>query len=141
MVLMRSGSAPVRCEKLERRDDAIGGFLGWRWCARRDSRRARASGWPSGAEADVVDGPAVDGDGSNAFRRGLRRLAQTFFKAGEDCVEGPVQRRAAMDRAVGNAMDQLRWRVVPSSSGAGKRGSFPRPDRWQFVHGSCIEAG
>jgi hypothetical protein len=45
-----------------------------------------------GGESDVVNSPTVDGDGGYAFRGGCGGFAEAFFKAGEDCSEGPVKR-------------------------------------------------
>src|SRR5580658_5564249 len=56
-------------------------------------------------EANVVNGPAIDGDGGYTFRCFGRGFAQAFFDAGKDSVERPMERRAAGDRAVGDAMD------------------------------------
>jgi hypothetical protein len=60
-----------------------------------------------GVDADVVDGPAIDGDGADAFRGEVRALAEAFFDAVDDAVEVPAE--AAVDLAwiIGEAMDEL----------------------------------
>ncbi len=70
-------------------------------------------------EANVVHRPAVDGDGGNAFWGGGRGFAETFFKTGEDSIERPAEPAAAMDGAVGDAMDDfdLRLSVDPAEKG------------------------
>jgi hypothetical protein len=66
-----------------------------------------AQGLPVWGKPDIVHGPAVDGNGSDAFWRPIRSLAKTFVEPGKNCIEGPVERQAAMDRTVGNTMDDL----------------------------------
>ena len=96
---MRSGWAPVRSKEVLRRRDSVGGLLG-----RNGALIAIAEGvgeWLAVCrETDVIDCPAVDGDGGNAFGGSFGRLAQSFFKAGKNVVQGPVQRIAAMHGAV-----------------------------------------
>ena len=72
-----------------------------------------------GAEANVVHRPAVDGNGGDAFRGGGRGFAEAFFKTGEESIERPAEPAAAMDRAVGDAMDDfdLRLSVDPAEQG------------------------
>jgi hypothetical protein len=82
-----------------------------RRCARRDSRRGRQRR-AVGVEADVVHGPAVDGDGADALGGERRALAQAFMQAGEDAVEVPVQAVGRFDGGVGEAVDELDVRVA-----------------------------
>jgi len=84
-----------------------------------------------GSETNVVHTPTVDADGSNALRSGVGGLAQAIFKAVEDGVEGPVERVAAMDGTVGDAVDDFDL-GLPASSGAGIRGSFQRLNQSQY---------
>ncbi len=58
-----------------------------------------------GIEANVVHGPAINGDGGYTFRGFSRGFAQGFFDAGKDTVEWPMERVAARDRAIGKAVD------------------------------------
>src|SRR4051812_2912117 len=68
------------------------------------------------AEAHVVHCPAIHGQGSDAFRCGSRRLAQSFFEARENFVERPAQRTMVVHRSVGDAVNQrdLRPALTPA---------------------------
>jgi hypothetical protein len=72
-----------------------------------------------GSEANVVHRPAIDGNGGDAFRGQCCGFAQAFFKTGKNCIKRPAEPAAAMDRAVGDAMDDFdfRFAVVPSEHG------------------------
>ena len=72
-------------------------------------------------EADVVYGPAIYGDGGDAFRSRCGCFAKAFFDAGEDLVERPTEFSVGAgfgteDGAVGHSVDQLdvRLAVVPA---------------------------
>ena len=82
-----------------------------------------------GVDADVVDGPAIDGDGANAFGGDFGALAHALFDAADDAVEVPAQAAVDLAGVVGEAMDQLDGRACRSSSAAARRGSSPRRDR------------
>jgi hypothetical protein len=62
---------------------------------------------PIWSQANVVNRPAIDGNGGDTFGRCLRSFAQAFLQARENCFKRPIHRLRAMDRAVGNAMDNL----------------------------------
>ena len=72
-----------------------------------------------GIDADVVDGPAIDGDGANAFGGDFGALAHAFFEAADDVLEIPVQAAVDLAGIVGEAMDQFDGRaaVVPAQQG------------------------
>ena len=61
---------------------AMGGALG-RGGARVAVAEGVGEGIAGGVDADVVDGPAIDGDGADAFGGELGALAQTILEAGE----------------------------------------------------------
>ncbi len=72
-----------------------------------------------GGEANVVHRPAVDTDGGDAFRSSGCGLAEAFFNAGKKSIERPDEPAPAMDRAVGDAVNDfdLRLSVDPAEQG------------------------
>jgi hypothetical protein len=72
-----------------------------------------------GSETNVVHTPTVDADGSNALGSGVCGLAQAIFKAVEDGVEWPVERVAAVDGTIGNAVNDfdLGFASIPAEQG------------------------
>ena len=81
-----------------------------------------------GVEADVVDGPAIDGDGADAFGRELGGAAKAFVDAGFDGGQRPAE-AVVFDGAVGKSVDERDFRRVARASEAGRRGSSRRRDR------------
>ena len=53
------------------------------------------------------------------FRSGVGGLSQAVFKSVEDGIEGPVERVAAMDGTIGDAVDDfdLRFASIPAEQG------------------------
>jgi len=92
--------------KLEGWDEFVGGFFGGDGAFVAITEGVAERGGV-GTEADVVDAPAIDGDGGYAFGNGCRGFAEAFFEAGEDGLEWPVHRCALVDWAVGDAMDDF----------------------------------
>ena len=64
-------------------------------------------------EADIIDGPAIDGDGTNAFSGDRGALAHAVFEATQD-ADARSQRRPSVGLfgVVGEAMNQLDARVA-----------------------------
>ena len=66
-----------------------------------------------GVEADVVYGPAVDGDGADAFGGEVGAGGEALVEFGEDVVDGPAEGVLVIDGLVGEAMDERDvWGVV-----------------------------
>ena len=78
----------------------------------------------AGIEAHIIDSPTVDGDGGDVFRSCECGFAEAVFKTGENCAKGPVKGSAAMDRAVGNAMDQFDGGSVVAPAEQGDAAAF-----------------
>ncbi len=70
-------------------------------------------------EANVVDSPAIDGDGGYALCRLTGGPAQAFIDADKDALERPMERRAVSDGAVGDAKDfgDRGMAIVPTKEG------------------------
>ena len=105
-------------EDLHGRDDDIGGFLGCDGALIAIAERLM-QGATVGGESNVVHRPAVDGNGGDALWGGGSGFAQAFFKSGQESIERPAEPAAAMDRTVGDAMDDFdpRFSVVPAEHG------------------------
>jgi hypothetical protein len=58
-------------------------------------------------DADVVDGPAIDCDGTDAFFSDRRAFTQALFDAVDDAVEVPTQAAIDFVGVVGEAVDEL----------------------------------
>ena len=70
----------------------------------------------------------------------FRGFAEAFFKAGEDGLERPVERAAAMNGAVGDAMDDVDFRLLPSiqRSRETRQLSAPRSMAIRAGSGICL---
>src|SRR6185437_2212731 len=58
-----------------------------------------------GVKADVVDGPAIDGDGADTFWGKLGGATETVVDTGFDCGDGPAK-AVVFNGAVGKAVDE-----------------------------------
>jgi hypothetical protein len=93
-------------EELKRRDEGVdvgfggdGAFVA--------IAEGLGDGGAIGVQADVVDTPGVDGDGSDAFWGCLCGLQKAFVEAGKDGIERPAKGRSSMDWAVRDAVDNF----------------------------------
>ena len=65
-----------------------------------------AAGLAVRIEANVVDGPAIDGDGLDAFGGESGAFAEAFVYAGVDGFKAPIQTFADLPGGVGEAVNE-----------------------------------
>ena len=116
---LRAGAA----EEHRGRGDLIGSLLGGDG-AFVAVTEGFGEGPAGGIEADVIHGPAIDGDGGYAFGGRCGCLAQTLFQAGQDGFQRPAKRCAAMHGSVGKAMDEFDGGLAALPAQQGETAAF-----------------